>query len=80
MLISHRMHKSNFQLNSKNLKKGKILCPIKLYRIELFIFSYFSKIKLNRGGFLKNDASPSGLGHWFRNLGSLTNIMKNLCF
>ncbi len=28
----------------------------------------------NWGGFLKNDASPSGLGHWFRNLGSLKRL------
>ena len=32
------------------------------------------------GGFLKNDASPSGLDHWFRNLGNLENVVRNLCF
>ena len=31
-------------------------------------------------GFLKNDASPSGLDHWFRNLGSLKNIIKKNLF
>ncbi len=29
-----------------------------------------------RGGFLKNNASLSGLGHWFRNLGSLKKNIK----
>ncbi len=33
-----------------------------------------------RVGFLKNDASPGSLGHWLRNLDSLKNIIKNLCF
>ncbi len=33
-------------------------------------------VKSTRGGFLKNDASLSGLGHWFGNLGSLKNIIK----
>ncbi len=32
------------------------------------------------GGFLKNVASPSGLGHWFRNLVSLEMILKTSFF
>ncbi len=32
---------------------------------------------LSWGGFLKNDASPSGFGHWFRDLDSLENNIKN---
>ncbi len=35
---------------------------------------------INRGGFLKNNASPSGLGHWFRYLGSIKNIIKTSVF
>ena len=34
-------------------------------------FTFLVSICRIRGGFLKNDASPSGLGHWFRKLGSL---------
>ncbi len=29
---------------------------------------------------LKKNASPSDLGLWFRNLGSLKNIIKNIVF
>ena len=36
--------------------------------------------KESRGGFLKNFASPSGDGRWFRNLGNFKNIIKNLGF
>ncbi len=44
-------------------------------------FSFFSfNVVLSLGGFLKNDASPSGLAHWFRNLGSPKNIIKKPLF
>ena len=34
---------------------------------------------LEQSWVLKNHALPSGLGHWFRNLGSLKKIIRNLC-
>ncbi len=34
-------------------------------------------ISRSRGGFLKNFASPSGDGHWFRNLVTLKKNYKN---
>ncbi len=34
------------------------------------------KLFLKRGGLLKNFASPSGDGNWFRNSGNFKNIIK----
>ncbi len=44
---------------------------------ENAFFKVMNVYNQNRGGFLKNNASPMGcLGYWFRNLGSLKNIIK----
>ena len=53
-----------------------------LFQIRYVITGYVGPLHflIERGRFLKNDASPSCLGHRFRNLGSLKNIIKKKLF
>ena len=47
--------------------------------MEKMLINQIDLHKKNQSKVLKNDASPIGFGHWFRKLGSLKNIIKNLC-
>ena len=67
--------KHNFQISYYNY-----VYDLYLYFIIIFIYEAFFPIfhtiimymtsSYTRGGFLKNFASPSGDGRWFRNLGN----------
>ncbi len=54
------------------------------WKIMFILIQFYAReyiyILPTRGEFLKNFASPSGDGRWFRNLGNFKNIIKNLGF